>query len=234
MLLELIYRLPSLLFLTSYPQDYVLTPPLCVHSIAFKFLFYIIHSFDPAKNLIPKDITLRPPSHPPAHHVLNGPLALPQLRSLAAHLNSALDIIDVTRWTGDPTSASFISGQLRLLGDCLTDARGALKGGEDVVLTEGGAQGGVDTDHNMDGDGADDTERPRWQLKWFEEDGDSDPAVRFTQINEHGLLLIANNYQNSFFDLQFCDRLHLRIFASGHWHSNDPVALFYTYKLTNF
>ncbi|KAL9619639.1 MAG: hypothetical protein Q9160_005745 [Pyrenula sp. 1 TL-2023] len=150
------------------------------------------------------DITLRLPSHPLAHHVLNGPLALPQLRSLTTHLNSALDIIDVTRWTGDPTSANFISGQLRLLGDCITDARGALKGGEDVVLTEGGTTGSVDASHNVNGSGLGDAERSTWQLKkWFDEDGDCEPEVRFMRINQHwvGGCLKHSRHPVSIFDL---------------------------------
>lgn len=128
-----------------------------------------------------QDITLRLSSHPQAHHVLNAPLALPQLRSLTAHLNSALDIIDVTRWTGDPTSASFISGQLRLLSDCLADARGALRGGEDVVLTEGVVE--RDALIGNEGEGQDTDEvvaarSSRRELKkWFEEGGDCDPEV---------------------------------------------------------
>ncbi len=48
-------------------------------------------------------------------------------------LNQALDIIDISAWTGDPHNGSFIAGQLKLLGDTLDEARQTLKGGEDVA-----------------------------------------------------------------------------------------------------
>lgn len=53
---------------------------------------------------------------------------LPQLVSVKALINDSLDIIDVSRWTGQSTDASFISGQLKLLHDHLGAARGCLKG----------------------------------------------------------------------------------------------------------
>ena len=43
-------------------------------------------------------------------------------------MNEALDCVDITRWTGDKTSASFISAQLRLLHGILSEARSTLKG----------------------------------------------------------------------------------------------------------
>jgi hypothetical protein len=45
-----------------------------------------------------------------------------------ALVNDCLDIIDVSRWTGQSTDASFISGQLKLLNDHLREARDFLKG----------------------------------------------------------------------------------------------------------
>ena len=55
------------------------------------------------------------------------------MTALLTLLNQALDIIDISRWTGDPHNGSFISGQLRLLADTIEEAQHTLKGGEDVV-----------------------------------------------------------------------------------------------------
>lgn len=55
-------------------------------------------------------------------------LTLTPLLNLANHLNSCLDLIDISRWTGQSTSAPFISGQLRLLSEHLGSARACLKG----------------------------------------------------------------------------------------------------------
>jgi hypothetical protein len=41
-------------------------------------------------------------------------------------------VVDSSIWTGNAHDASFISGQLRLLSDLLGEARGVLKGGEEV------------------------------------------------------------------------------------------------------
>jgi len=43
-------------------------------------------------------------------------------------INDSLDIIDISRWTGSSSDASFIWGQLKLLHDHLTEARVSLKG----------------------------------------------------------------------------------------------------------
>ena len=53
---------------------------------------------------------------------------LSQLVSVKSLLNDSLDIIDVSRWTGQSTDASFISGQLKLLHERLAAARACLKG----------------------------------------------------------------------------------------------------------
>jgi hypothetical protein len=56
------------------------------------------------------------------------------LLSVKTYINTALDIIDVSRWTGQSTDPSFISGQLALLYSNLGEARACLKGsppGED-------------------------------------------------------------------------------------------------------
>lgn len=52
-------------------------------------------------------------------------------------MNESLDCIDVTRWTGDKNSASFISGQLRLLHSILIEAKSQLKGPNLLVSDEG-------------------------------------------------------------------------------------------------
>ena len=64
---------------------------------------------------------------------MQNPLPLPQLTALLTLLNQALDIIDISRWTGDPHNGAFISGQLRLLADTIEEAQQTLKGGEDVA-----------------------------------------------------------------------------------------------------
>lgn len=64
---------------------------------------------------------------------ISSPLPLPQLSTLLNLLNQALDIIDISTWTGDPKNGSFISGQLRLLADIIDEARAVMRGGEDVV-----------------------------------------------------------------------------------------------------
>lgn len=55
-------------------------------------------------------------------------LVLDQLTTARTLINSCLDVVDATRWTGDATNANFISGQLRLLHDNVQEAKQALKG----------------------------------------------------------------------------------------------------------
>ena len=55
-------------------------------------------------------------------------ILLPQLFAVKSLVNDALDIIDVSRWTGQSTDSSFISGQLKLLHDHLREAKACLKG----------------------------------------------------------------------------------------------------------
>ena len=55
-------------------------------------------------------------------------LTLSQLVSVKTLINDSLDIIDVSRWTGQSTDGSFISGQLKLLHEHLGEARACLKG----------------------------------------------------------------------------------------------------------
>ena len=55
-------------------------------------------------------------------------LAFPQLIEVRNLINQSLDVVDVSTWTGDHKDANFISGQLRLLFDNISEARQALKG----------------------------------------------------------------------------------------------------------
>ncbi|KAH6724889.1 RAVE subunit 2/Rogdi [Leptodontidium sp. MPI-SDFR-AT-0119] len=64
------------------------------------------------KTLPHTDLTLQP----------TNPLPLPTLSHLRTLLNQSLDCIDITRWTGDRHSASFISSQLRLLHSITREA----------------------------------------------------------------------------------------------------------------
>ena len=57
-------------------------------------------------------------------------VALSQLVAVRNLINQCLDVVDVSTWTGDSHDANFISGQLRLLHDNLSEARQTLKGTE--------------------------------------------------------------------------------------------------------
>ncbi|OKL60760.1 hypothetical protein UA08_04279 [Talaromyces atroroseus] len=59
-------------------------------------------------------------------------LVLYQLAAVRNLINQGLDVIDVSTFTGDPLNASFISGQLRLLYEHISEAKSAIKGGADV------------------------------------------------------------------------------------------------------
>lgn len=59
-------------------------------------------------------------------------LVVPQLTAVRTAINTCLDVIDVTAWTGDATDANFAAGQLRLLHDHIQEARQALKGHTDA------------------------------------------------------------------------------------------------------
>lgn len=93
--------------------------------------------------VIKGDIHLRLPSLPPPRgqgsyklSISSAPtaptLVLEQLTSVRTLINSCLDVVDATRWTGDAGNANFISGQLKLLHDNVQEAKQALKGGTDV------------------------------------------------------------------------------------------------------
>ncbi|KAJ4287023.1 hypothetical protein N0V90_012904 [Kalmusia sp. IMI 367209] len=55
-------------------------------------------------------------------------LVVHQLTAIRTAINTCLDVIDVTTWTGDATDANFVAGQLRLLHDHIQEARQTLKG----------------------------------------------------------------------------------------------------------
>ncbi|EXJ73091.1 uncharacterized protein A1O5_04240 [Cladophialophora psammophila CBS 110553] len=96
-------------------------------------------------NLVKGDIHLRlttlPPntprgtttSTPSTRHIFHSSsssaeIVIAQLLAVKSLLNDSLDIIDVSRWTGQSTDSSFISGQLKLLHDHLREAKACLKG----------------------------------------------------------------------------------------------------------
>ena len=58
---------------------------------------------------------------------------LSQLTSVRNLINQALDVVDISTWTGDAHDANFIAGQLHLLFDFVQEAKNMLKGGEEVV-----------------------------------------------------------------------------------------------------
>lgn len=119
-------------------------PTLFIH-LAFyrKFLFSfypLLDNFSSCNPLNPsQDIQLRlqtlpPPRSLPAYplHIQTPLPPVPQLCALLTLLNQALDVIDISTWTGDPHNGSFITGQFRLLAEAIDDARQVLKGGEDA------------------------------------------------------------------------------------------------------
>jgi Rogdi leucine zipper containing protein len=55
-------------------------------------------------------------------------LVLDQLAAVRNLVNQGLDVIDVSTFTGDPLNASFISGQLHLLYEHISEAKSAVKG----------------------------------------------------------------------------------------------------------
>lgn len=93
--------------------------------------------------IVKGDVQLRLPSLPPprGHNSYKvsvssasaaPSLVLEQLMSARTLINSCLDVVDATRWTGDAGNANFISGQLKLLHDNVQEANQALQGGPDV------------------------------------------------------------------------------------------------------
>lgn len=58
-------------------------------------------------------------------------IALDQLVTTRTLINSCLDVVDATQWTGDAKNANFISGQLRLLHENVQEAKAGLRGWTD-------------------------------------------------------------------------------------------------------
>jgi hypothetical protein len=75
-------------------------------------------------------LALRLRTHAPLNLTLNTthPLLLSPLTTLRTLLNQSLDMVAITRWTGDRHSAPFISSQLHLLHSLLLEAISVLKG----------------------------------------------------------------------------------------------------------
>ncbi|KAF2691517.1 hypothetical protein K458DRAFT_411240 [Lentithecium fluviatile CBS 122367] len=84
-----------------------------------------LSSLPPPRGSATYDLTISSAPHAPT-------LVVPQLTSVRTSINTCLDVIDVTTWTGDSSDANFVAGQLRLLHDHIQEARQALKGYSDV------------------------------------------------------------------------------------------------------
>jgi hypothetical protein len=80
--------------------------------------------------IIYQTLALRLRTHPLIHLSLSQdhPLILAPLTSLRTLINQSLDCVDITRWTGDRSSAPFISSQLHLLHSLILEALALLKG----------------------------------------------------------------------------------------------------------
>ncbi|CZT15069.1 uncharacterized protein RCC_00974 [Ramularia collo-cygni] len=89
--------------------------------------------------IVKGDIHLRLPSLPPPKGAGSVKLSistlptaptltLPQLAQCRTLINSCLDVVDATLWTGDKENADFVSGQLQLLHENIQEAKDALKG----------------------------------------------------------------------------------------------------------
>ncbi|KAF2643451.1 hypothetical protein P280DRAFT_467478 [Massarina eburnea CBS 473.64] len=82
-------------------------------------------SLPPLRGAATYDLVISSAPHAPT-------LVVPQLTSVRTAINTCLDVIDVTTWTGDASDANFVAGQLRLLYDHIQEGRQALKGYSDV------------------------------------------------------------------------------------------------------
>lgn len=95
---------------------------------------YVLSPLSSVSRKAPPDVlqslVFRPKHNHAMHLAINAthPLILDPLASLRDLLNQSLDCIDITRWTGDRTSAPYISSQLRLLHGLLYEAHSTLKG----------------------------------------------------------------------------------------------------------
>jgi hypothetical protein len=84
-----------------------------------------LSSLPPPRGCPTYDLVISSAPHAPT-------LVVPQLTSVRTLINTCLDVIDVTTWTGDSTDANFVAGQLRLLYDHIQEARQTLKGSSDL------------------------------------------------------------------------------------------------------
>jgi hypothetical protein len=95
--------------------------------------------FNGLRLIFGKDVQLRLSSLPPTRganstrltfsNIPGAPeLVLDQLATVRDLVNQSLDVVDVSTWTGNPLNASFISGQLHLLHEHISEAKTALKG----------------------------------------------------------------------------------------------------------
>jgi hypothetical protein len=82
-------------------------------------------SLPPPRGATTHDLTISSAPHAPT-------LVVPQLTSVRTAINTCLDVIDVTTWTGDASDANFVAGQLQLLYDHIREGRQALKGHSDA------------------------------------------------------------------------------------------------------
>jgi hypothetical protein len=98
-----------------------------------------LHPLKPSQDIQLRLQTLHPPRNCPSYplKVSTEPtapsIALNQLIAVRNLINQSLDVVDISRWTGDPHDANFIAGQLRLLLDLVQEARQTLKGGDDIA-----------------------------------------------------------------------------------------------------
>ena len=67
-------------------------------------------------------------------------LALEQLTRARDVISAALDVIDVTKWTGNAKDANFIAGQLTLLLEHVREAKSSLKGAGSVSVAGGASR----------------------------------------------------------------------------------------------
>lgn len=88
---------------------------------------------------------------------------LDQLTAVRTLINASLDIIDISRWTGDAKDAQFIAGQLRLLCENMLEAKKGLKGAamEESESARSRKRGGNASarDEQHDGGATDDKEQ---------------------------------------------------------------------------
>lgn len=105
---------------------------------------------------------------------------LDQLTTVRTLINTSLDIIDISRWTGDAKNAQFIAGQLRLLCENMLEAKKGLKGAAMEGLDSGRVQkrddGGSRKEEELDAGTADDEEQSDGERRGKGHDWWDDPV----------------------------------------------------------